>query len=220
MRERQVVPADHLHRSDLLSFDQLALAETLSIGAHAVARGAPTADDRVLVVGAGPIGLSVTAFLLAAGIVPAVSDVKAERRSFAASWAGVPVLAPGDDPQASARAAFDGELPTVVFDATGSAASMAASFSLVAHGGRLVFVGLVQGEIAFDDPELHRRELTLLASRNATATDFDRTVAMLETGAVDIASWLTDRCTLAEVPRVFPEWARSTNSTIKALVDI
>ena len=42
---------------------------------------------------------------------------------------------------------LDGELPTVVFDATGSATSMASSFSLVAHGGRLVFVGLVQDDI-------------------------------------------------------------------------
>ena len=59
---------------------------------------------------------------------------------------------------------------------------MAGSFSLPAHGGRLVFVGLFQGDVTFHDPDFHRRELTLLASRNATAADFDRAVAALESG--------------------------------------
>jgi 2-desacetyl-2-hydroxyethyl bacteriochlorophyllide A dehydrogenase len=220
MRERLVVPADHLHRSDGLSFDQLALAETLSIGGHAVARGAPNPADRVLVVGAGPIGLSVTAFLRAAGLEPVVCDLSAERRTFATTWAAVPVLSSGRDLAATAQEAFGGELPTLVFDATGNAESMAASFSLVAHGGRLVFVGLVQGPISFLDPDLHRRETTLLASRNATAADFERTVAMLESGSVDIGSWMTDRCTLEAVPDTFPGWARGETAVIKALVEV
>jgi 2-desacetyl-2-hydroxyethyl bacteriochlorophyllide A dehydrogenase len=220
MREQLVVAADHLHPSDRLSFGQLALAETLSVGGHAVARGAPTEEDRILVVGAGPIGLGVTAFLRTAGLAPLVCDVSAERRAFAGSWAGVPVLAPGDDLPASVRAAFGGELPTLVLEATGNAASMTRSFSLVAHGGRLVFVGLVQGDIAFDDSELHRREMTVLASRNATAADFDRSVALLESGAIDIAAWLNERCTLADVPTAFPRWARGDASTIKALVEV
>jgi 2-desacetyl-2-hydroxyethyl bacteriochlorophyllide A dehydrogenase len=220
MRERQVVPADHLHASRTLSFDELALAEALSIGGHAVVRGVPTSTDRVLVLGAGPIGLSVAAFLGEAGIVPVVCDISPERRLFAGTWAGVPVVPPGEDVVATVRPAFGGELPTVIFDATGSATSMATSFSLLAHGGRLVFVGLVQGDISFHDPELHRREVTLLASRNATAGDFERSVAMLESGSVEVGAWITDRCTLTDVPRVFPDWARHGTATIKAIVDV
>jgi 2-desacetyl-2-hydroxyethyl bacteriochlorophyllide A dehydrogenase len=220
MRERQVVPADHLHASGQLSFDELALAETLSIGGHAVLRGAPTASDRVLILGAGPIGLSVSAFLAGVGVEPVVCDISPERRAFAAAWAKVPVIAPTEDMMAVTRQAFGGEPPTVVFDATGSAASMTTSFSLLAHGGRLVFVGLVQGDITFNDPELHRREVTLAASRNATADDFERSVALLESGSVDVRAWLTDRCTLGDVPDVFPRWARDGAAPIKAIVDV
>src|SRR6187200_130629 len=63
MRELLHVPADKLHRSRALNLETLALVETLSVGAHAVARGRPTPSDLVLVVGAGPIGLSVAIFV-------------------------------------------------------------------------------------------------------------------------------------------------------------
>jgi 2-desacetyl-2-hydroxyethyl bacteriochlorophyllide A dehydrogenase len=220
MRERLVVPIDHLHPSSTLSFDELALVETMSIGSHAVARGAPVPEDRVLVLGAGPIGLSVTAFLGQTGVRPVVCDISPQRRTFATSWAGVTAISPLADVAAATRQAFDGELPTVVFDATGSASSMASSFSLVAHGGRLVFVGLVQGDITFHDPDLHRRETTLVASRNATADDFERSVGLLESRAADVGAWLTHRCTLTDVPLAFPGWAREGATPIKAIVDI
>jgi 2-desacetyl-2-hydroxyethyl bacteriochlorophyllide A dehydrogenase len=220
MRERLVVPADHLYQSDTLSFDELALVETLSIGGHAAARGTPVTGERALIIGAGPIGLSVSVALLAAGVKPVLCDSRDERRAFAGSWARLDTIAPGDDPAATVREAFGGELPTLVIDATGSAASMAASFSLVASGGRLVFAGLVQADISFRDPELHRRELTLLASRNATASDFERVVALLEAGTVDIGPWLTDRCTLGDVPAVFPTWAVERAGVYKPIVEI
>jgi 2-desacetyl-2-hydroxyethyl bacteriochlorophyllide A dehydrogenase len=221
MRERLVVPDDHLHPSTTLSFEELALVETLSIGGHAVARVEPAGDERVLVVGAGPIGLAVATFLNAQGIAPVLADLSAGRRAFAASWAGVRTIDPGDDAAPAARAAFGGELPTLVFDATGDARSMTRSFSLVAHGGRLVFVGLVQGEIAFFDPDLHRRELTLYASRNATAADFDRSVRLLESGTLDLGPWMTDRCTLDEVPAIFPTWADGNRpGQVKGLISI
>ncbi len=220
MCERLVVPADHVYPSATLSFDQLALVETLSIGGHAVTRGVPVAGERALVIGAGPIGLGVSRSLRAARVEPVICDIRPARRAFARSWAGLDVIAPGDDLPGAVREAFGGELPTLVLEATGNAASMAAAFSLVAHGGRLVFAGLVQAEISFRDPELHRRELTLLASRNAMASDFVRSIALLESGSVDVTPWLTHRCALADVPAIFPTWASSEADIYKPLVEI
>jgi threonine dehydrogenase-like Zn-dependent dehydrogenase len=158
--------------------------------------------------------------LIAAGVEPVLCDSRDERRAFAGSWTRLDTIAPGDDPPATVREAFGGALPMLVFDATGNAASMAASFSLVAPGGRLVFAGLVQADISFHDPELHRRELTLLASRNATASDFERVVALLEAGTIDIGPWLTDRCALGDVPAVFPTWAAGRAGIYKPIVEI
>ncbi len=184
------VPVERLHRSERLGFDQLALVETLGIGAHAVERSGLREGEEALIVGAGPIGLAVLQFALAAGGRVCVLDLSPERRAFAARF-GVEALG---EP--------DGRLYDVVFDATGSVRAMEASFEHVGHGGRLVFVGLVQARVSFDDPLFHRREMTLLSSRNSAGL-FPRIVGMIERGEIDTTPWITHRLNLAEVPERF-----------------
>ena len=108
-------------------------------------------------------------------------------------------------------------LPTVVFDATGNAASMMKSFSTVAHGGRLVFVGLFQGDVTFHDPEFHRRELTVLASRNATAQDFKLVISALETHKINVKPWITHSPSPEQMIRDFPAWLDPANGVVKAM---
>jgi 2-desacetyl-2-hydroxyethyl bacteriochlorophyllide A dehydrogenase len=220
MREHLLVPATALHVSAGLTLDQLALVEPLSIGGHAVARARPRPDDRVLVIGAGPIGLAVTAHVIVAGVRPWVADLSAERRAFAEAWARVEVLDPAADPTAMVRRAMAGELATLVFDATGSPASMHAAFDLLAPGGRLVLVGLFQGDLTFHDPDFHRRELTVLGSRNATAADFHRSIEIIEHGQARVTDWITQRTTLEALPEVFPLLERNGSGVIKTIIDL
>lgn len=206
MQALLAVPVDHLHKSERLTLDQLALVEPLSIGAHAVVRSGLRKGEAVLVIGAGPIGLAVTQFAVAAGGRVRVLEIKPVRREFAARF-GVEVLERADD-----------QLADVVFDATGNAKSMQQSLSRVAHGGRLVFVGLVQSKVAIDDPLFHRREITLLASRNSL-NDFPGIIRMIEQGRLNTAPWITHRLSLAEVPTRFSTLPRETNC-IKAMIEI
>jgi 2-desacetyl-2-hydroxyethyl bacteriochlorophyllide A dehydrogenase len=220
MREWVLVPARKLHPAAALDLDTLALVETLGIGAHAVRRAAPAPGSRVLVVGAGPIGLSVAVFARATGAEVAVMDVNPVRLAFCRAHLGVErTLSPGGDGVAAVREAF-GELPAVVFDATGHRGSMEQTFALAGHGGTVVFVGLVQDDITFRDPEFHRRELTLLASRNALPSDTASVIAALEGGRIDVAPWITHRAALGDVPRVLPEWASPDAGVVKAMVEI
>jgi threonine dehydrogenase-like Zn-dependent dehydrogenase len=112
----------------------------------------------------------------------------------------------------------DGRLSEVIFDATGNPAAMQESFHRVAHGGRLVLVGLVQGSIAFDDPLFHRREMTVLASRNS-CNDFPRIIRMIEEGQIDMTPWITHRLALAEVPETFAG-LREQPGLIKAIIEV
>lgn len=221
MRERLVVPAGKLHGSRRLSLDALALVETLGIGAHAVRRAGPEAGEWALVAGAGPIGLGVAIFAHAAGARVVVSDPLPARRTFCAGrLPEAIVLDPAEAPLAEQLRATCGELPRLVFDATGNATSMRASFDVVGHAGTLVYVGLFQGDLVFPDPEFHKRELTLRASRNASAADVTRVMELLEAGRVDVQPWITHRAGLAEVPAVFPSWTQPEAGVVKAMIEI
>jgi 2-desacetyl-2-hydroxyethyl bacteriochlorophyllide A dehydrogenase len=221
MREQLAVPADKLHPSTKLSLDQLALVEPLGIGCHAVERAGIQKGEWVLVLGAGPIGLSVVPFAAAAGGRVIVADVSASRLAWCANMPGVShSLNAGDADFGRMISEFTGgELPTAVFDATGNAQSMNRSFELVAHGGRIVFVGLVRGEVTFDDPNFHRRELTLLGSRNARPEDFSRLICLMERGEIDTASWITHRAGYEELINIFPRWAAPDAGVFKAIAE-
>lgn len=199
------VPARKLHRSSTLDFDQLALVETICIGAHGVERAAVEAGQNVLVIGAGPIGLGAMQSAKARGARVIVMDISKERLAFATTAGRIDatVRAGMDDTEALVREACGGGLPHAVIDATGNKRSMEAAFSLVAHGGRLVFLGLIQDKLHFFDPDFHKRELTVLASRNALAGDFHDVITAMEDGRIDTAPWITHRLTLDEVPDRF-----------------
>jgi threonine dehydrogenase-like Zn-dependent dehydrogenase len=215
------VPAAKLHRSAALSFEQLALVEMLGIGAHAVGRAQVRAGEWALVLGAGPIGLTVMQFARLAGARVIALDLEPGRLEFCRTQLGVEwTLMAGEGALDTIRELTDGELPTVVFDATGSSRSMHGAFQYAANGGRLVFVGLFQGDVTFHDPEFHRRELTLLASRNATGAELRRIVGLIESRQIDTTPWITHRAPLAEAPTHFPSWLRRETGAIKAMLTV
>lgn len=220
MRESFILPARKLHRSTTLTFDQLALVETLGIGCHAVARAAVEKGETALVLGAGPIGLSVIPFLQAAGAKTIVADVAESRLAFVRNQMHIATTldARGDLP-VQLKSQNNGDLPTLVIDATGNPASMANCFNLLAHGGRIVFVGLFQGEVTFNDPNFHRRETTLLASRNARPEDFDQIIQMMEQNQIDTRPWITHRAAAAQFLDVLPAWLAPDANVLKAMIE-
>ncbi len=200
------VPVHLLHKSALLDLDQLALVETLGIGAHAVERSGLEQGESALVIGAGPIGLSVTQFAQAAGAEVVVVEKNKWRREFAAGF-GVEALS---DPEARTA--------DVVFDATGSAAAMRASLKHVSSTGRLVFAGLTKEAVCLDDPLLHKREITVFASRNSRA-QFPRIIKMIEKSEIDTSRWVNERMSLADVPKRFKSLI-GNSALIKAIIEI
>ena len=195
-------PVALLHRSASLSLDQLALVETLGIGANAVQRSGLAQGESAIVVGAGPIGLAVVQFALAAGARVRVIEKSEVRREFVGRF-GV-----------EAQAEPDEELADVVFDA----AVLARSLQQVAPAGRLVFVGLCKDAIALDDPLFHRREVTLYASRNS-CHQFPRLIGMIESGQIDTGPWINARLRLRDVPAEFGGLLRQPE-LIKAMVEL
>ena len=212
------VPIDKLHRSNSLSPDQIALAEPLVIGAHGVERAAPRRDEPTAIIGMGPIGLAAAIFAKAAGANIACIDLQADRLAFACDRMelGRPIL-PDGDLAGQLQRLFD-QLPSVVIDATGNPASMKETYHLAEHGGRIVFIGLFNGEVSFDDPNFHRRELTQMASRAGLTQTFQDVLRAMETNRVDVSPLITHRFGFTKAMERLPLIHREPG-LVKAMID-
>ena len=221
MRELIKVPVAKLHKSETLTLDQLALVETLGIGAHAASRGAIREGEDVLIIGAGPIGLSVVQFAQVAGANVVLLETNPARMKFCQEQFGVEhAIDAREQPLEQLRDVLKGELPLAVFDATGSPQSMCGAFEYVASTGRLVLVSLVVAEVSFHDPEFHRRELTVFASRNSLPEDFSRIISLMEAGTVDTKPWITHRADFDGLVEEFPSWLDPAAGVVKAMLEL
>jgi threonine dehydrogenase-like Zn-dependent dehydrogenase len=216
MREQMILPAAHLYPSKKLSLEELALVETLGIGCHAVNRSAPVEGDRALVIGAGPIGCTVMEFLRLKGIPYEVLDLSEQRRRFAIQHMGAARV------HSSNESVLDQtpELPTLVYDCTGNKGSMENSFRYAAAGGKIVFVGLFVGDVTFHDPDpFHRRELTIMSSRNATPAEHRFIMAECEAGRIQTKHWVGEICPVSDMAGRFQAWTEPSSGILKAVVD-
>jgi alcohol dehydrogenase len=224
MRERMILPARKLHPAGALTAEQCALVETLAIGCHAVNRGAPQPADYVLIIGAGPIGLSVIEFAKLSGAHTIVADINAQRLEFVRSKMGVPdtiLISTESAALNQLREITGGALAQVVIDATGNNKSMSECFQFASFTGRVVYVGITQQEVSFPHaPIMHRRELTVMASRNALPGDFTRIISLIEAGRIDTRPWITHRAKFDEMIAVFPTWLKPESGVIKAIVSV
>ena len=221
--ERFLIRADKLHPSTRLSYEQLALVETLAIGCHASDRAAPQPGDHVLIIGAGPIGLATLEFARLTGAQISVMDMVESRLEFCRRQYGVTgtILFRGDNSEAGeVEKITAGDKFAIVIDATGNNRSMSSALSYVAHTGTLVYVGITTGEINFTHPLLHRPELTIKGSRNALPADFPRIISLIEDGTIDTAPWITHRTSFGELIGQFEAYTRPETGVIKAIVEV
>jgi len=214
------LPAQFVHKAEGVSLDEAAMVEFLAIGAHAARRGDVKAGERVLVVGTGPIGMAAILFARLRGANVTALDTRQDRLDFCRRELGVnAAVCIGDNDKAELSQLTDGEFFDVVFDATGNAKAMERGFEFIAHGGRYVLISIVRDTISFSDPEFHKREATLLSSRNATAEDFETVLAAMRAGKVPGAALNTHRLQLADVPSQFPGLLDAKAGVVKAIVE-
>lgn len=217
------IRADKLHTSSSLEFEQLALVETLAIGCHAVDRGQPLKSEKTLIIGAGPIGLSVIEFARLTGSEITVLDMNQDRLNFCESKMGVhhTVQFKGDGSEESAfNEITGGNGFNVVVDATGNNKSMSNAINYLAHTGRLVYVGITTQEISFFHPILHRKEGSILCSRNALPRDFTRIIGLIEQGVIDTKPWITHYTRLSELDKTFEAFTKPETGAIKAIIEV
>lgn len=221
MCEYLVVPADHVVITKGVSYAELAIVECLAIGAHAVRRASISEKDTVMVLGAGPIGLGAAQFAQVAGAKTFIADLNEERLAFCDNEFNFDAQIDCKlDVEKQLSTLTNGDMPTVIIDATGSPRAMESTIGWLAHGGTIVFVSVVKADISFHDPEFHKRETTLMGSRNATKEDFEHVVECMRTGKVKSGNMVTHRTSFNDFTKIFPEWVKPDSGVVKAIIEV
>jgi 2-desacetyl-2-hydroxyethyl bacteriochlorophyllide A dehydrogenase len=222
MVEYLSVPSYALVHGEGLSVDALALVEPLAIGAHGVQRAQVRPGEWVLVVGAGPIGLGTMEFARMAGAKVIALDLNEGRLGFCKERLKVDHIVNASSPNVLQQLMeiTSGDMPSVVFDATGNLKAINGAFGYMAHGGRYVLIGLQKGDISFPHPEFHKREGTLLSSRNATRQDFEQVLAAIQKREIDPATYITHRVAFEKASDAFESWLNPASGVVKAMIEM
>lgn len=220
MAEFISVPSSLLIKGNDLNEDALALVEPLAIGAHGVRRAAVEPGEYVLVIGAGPIGLGTMAFAKIAGGHVIALDVNEERLRFCREEMHIPYTINGkqEDVMEALKILTNGDMPTVVIDCTGNLTAINFGFNYLSHGGRYVLIGLQKGELVVSHPEFHKREATLMSSRNATKDDFQYVMDCIQEGRIAPDTFITSRLPFALVAERFAQTVAEP-SNIKTIIE-
>ncbi|MFD0750180.1 zinc-binding alcohol dehydrogenase family protein [Mucilaginibacter calamicampi] len=221
MAEYYSIPSRLLLHGEALSYDELALIEPLAIGAHGIRRAGVTPGEFVLVIGAGPIGLGTMEFARIAGAQVIAMDINDNRLKFCKEKLGIHYTVNAlDDAKQQISDITGGDMPTVVIDATGNQKAINSALQYMAHSARLVLIGLQKEEISFSHPEFHKREATLMSSRNATREDFEHVITCIKKGLVNPLSYITHRADFNSLSVEFQNWLDPASNVIKAVATL
>jgi alcohol dehydrogenase len=158
------------------------------------------------------------------GVNVIVMDMVQGRLDFCAKNLGIQtgILAKPDGSHlAELEKITENHLVDVIIDATGSPRSMSTCFEFAAFTGRVVYVGITTTDLSFPHaPVFHRRELTLLASRNAVPSDFREIIDLIGKGKINTDIWITHRIGFDEVPEKFDQFTDPNLGAIKAIIEV
>ncbi|MCE0492417.1 zinc-binding alcohol dehydrogenase family protein [Vibrio salinus] len=218
--EYLAVPKDNVLLVNDIDNHTAALIEPFAISAHGVRRANLKQNEHVLVVGAGPIGLGAAAIAAADGAHVLVADTQPERREHVKTYLNLPTLNPIDDDfHEKMSSFFNGALAETVIDATGNAVAMNTAVNHIRHGGKIVFIGLFKGNIEIHDPDFHKKETTLIGSRNATREDFEKVLILMEQGKLKAEMMQTHTFDFHTIGMSYEESVINNRSLLKGVID-
>ncbi len=148
-------------------------------------------------------------------------DTNAFRLEFCKNVLGLPftIQAGAENIMERLKEITSGDMPSVVIDASGNRKAINDGLHYVSHGGRYILVGLQKEEIVLSHPEFHKKEATLMSSRNATREDFELVVDSIRKKKIKPLSFVTNRIPFTEAAMGFPDWLKSQSRIVKVVVE-
>jgi 2-desacetyl-2-hydroxyethyl bacteriochlorophyllide A dehydrogenase len=213
------VPADRLHRvTDSLTDDLAAMVEPLAVAVHGIRMASLRAEERVAIIGGGPIGLMIALLARKVGARVILFEINPFRLKFARQF-DLKAFDPTDQSPIEIVHAFtDAAGADVVFEASGSASGARMMTSLAGVHGRLMVVGIQNREATMDLFQVFYRELTIQGARAYSSGDFTEAIRLLASSEIDLSQFVTHRYAFQNVSAAF-DLASSGTDVMKVLVD-
>ena len=216
------VPTERVYDGEGIDPRELALVEPFCISHHGVSRANIVPGERVLVMGAGAIGIlaAVTAKLQGAKVY--IADVAPEKLAFVRDHFpvdGCLLNEGGGSIAAAAEEITQGDGFDVTVEAAGVPASFCACVDASAPRGRMVQIGVSKKPADFNFTLLQKKELCVMGSRAATRGDFAQTMQYVREGRVDLSSLITRTFPAAQAPEAFACLHEHAGSIVKMELD-
>lgn len=220
LQEYFAAPAKHfLKMPSSADPRDIAMIEPLTIGAHAVGKLDLQPMDRVLILGAGPIGVSCGVNAQSYGAQVTMADTSKARREFVEKQFGLRCLDPLDGNYgAEAARITDGELFDAVIDTTAVKISMENSWKWITNGGKIIFVGICGETLELDGKAFHAREPSLYVTRNSTADDFQRIVSLWQKRELDPRRFVTHIAPFPQAAAEILRWMAPEAGVFKGII--
>lgn len=211
--------ANWLKLPENFDFISAAMIEPLAIGAHAIGKVALQEGDRVLVIGAGPIGVSVAESARIRKAKVFLADLSENRRDYVKQHFGYPVLNPSDsDYSEQLLALTENQLFDVVVDTTAAKKSMENCWRFITYSGKIVFVGICSTTLEIDGKGFHSKEPTLFVTRNSTRKDFEQVVAHITDKEFRPLDFITNRVPFESARNEIVKWVNPDYGVFKGVV--
>jgi threonine dehydrogenase-like Zn-dependent dehydrogenase len=206
--------------SKVLSLQELAIVEPLSVGYHAANRGRVTEVDAVLVIGCGTIGVGVIAAAVRKGATVMAADIDDAKLAEAKKFGAHCTINSGkQDVLAVINEMTNREGVGVAIEAVGLPETFRLAVDVVAFAGRVVYVGYAKEEVSYDTTKFVRKELDVMGSRNALRV-FPAVIKMMEKQQQPFMNLITAIYPFAETARAFRDWDAAPGKFTKILIDL
>lgn len=219
--ERIAITHDKLILNETLPTAHLALVEPLTVGFHAAGRATIAADDTVVVIGAGMIGIGAVLAAKERGATVIVVEVSDDKRESVVALGAKHVINPMvDDVSATLEKVTGRPAADVVIEAVGRPSTYRQAIDLVDYAGRVVFIGYAKEDVPLDTKYFNLKELDMFGSRNATRADFDDVIKYLENNLDAAGTLISHTVAWAEADQALSLWSDVRDKTFKVMIDL
>src|SRR5690606_22051207 len=216
------VPWQDIFPSEKLSLQELALAEPLTVGFHAAARGRVAPEDSVAIIGCGIVGLGAVASAVNRGASVIAIDLDDSKLAIAQKIGVAHTINPSKvDLHEVLQDLTGGNGPDVIIEAVGSPTTYKSAVEEVAFLGRAVCIGYAKAPVEFNTSLFVQKEIEILGSRNCVGkTDFPAVIAYLESRKFPVEAVVSKIIGIDDGPQTMDAWAANPQGIVKIMLDL